>query len=214
VWRDGKNGAPPNNWRSFFGGSAWEYDPTTGQYYYHAFLKQQPDLNWRNPEVKEAMWDVVRFWLDMGVDGFRLDAVGTLLEDPALPDQTAGISLVEQCQVYHPTDDKARGRLVGKWRETFQYQIDQPGIHELMQELRAVVDEYSDRVLVGETGEIAYYGDGDNELHLVFNFPLMRTKRLTPAWIRANQRERLAALPPGAWPCNTLGNHDSPRIYN
>jgi alpha-glucosidase len=87
-------------------------------------------------------------------------------------------------------------------------------MHELMQELRAVVDEYPDRMLVGETDEIAYYGDGTNELHLLFNFPLMRTERITPAWVRANQRERLAALPAGTWPGNTMGNHDSPRVYS
>jgi len=87
-------------------------------------------------------------------------------------------------------------------------------VHELMQELRAVIDEYPDRMLVGETGEIVYYGDGHNELHLAFNFPLMKTERLTPAWVRANQRERLSALPPGAWPCNTLNNHDAPRVYS
>ena len=99
VWRDGVDGGPPNNWYSFFGGSAWEYDPATDQYYYHAFLRQQPDLNWSNPEVKRAMWDAVRFWLDLGVDGFRLDAVGTIFEDPALPDHTAEVWVLERHQV-------------------------------------------------------------------------------------------------------------------
>ena len=80
IWRDGRDGGPPNNWYSTFGGSAWEYDARTDQYYYHFFFKQQPDLNWRNPEVRQAMWDAVRFWLDMGVDGFRLDAIGTIFE--------------------------------------------------------------------------------------------------------------------------------------
>jgi alpha-glucosidase len=105
-------------------------------------------------------------------------------------------------------------RLAEHWEVMFEYQLDQPRVHELMQELRALVDEYPDRVLVGESEEIAYYGDGTNELHLAFNFPLMQTERLTPAWVRANQRERLAVLPPGAWPCNTLGNHDAPRVYS
>ena len=212
VWRDGEDGAPPNNWCSGFGGSAWEYDPTTGQYYYHYFFKQQPDLNWRNPEVKRAMWDAVRFWLDLGVDGFRLDAVSTLFEDPALPDHTARVSLIELYQA--ATGEKRPVWLTEEWEAMFQYQLEQPGVHELMQELRKVVDEYPDRVLVGETGEIAYYGDGTNELHLAFNFPLMQTERITPAWVRANQRERLSALPPGGWPCNTLGNHDTPRMYS
>ena len=215
IWRDGKDGGPPNNWYSGFGGSAWEYDPTTDQYYYHYFFKQQPDLNWRNPEVKQAMWDAVRFWLDLGVDGFRLDAVGTIFEDPALRDHTARLS---QLELYHAlraaSSEEDLARLIEERKAMFRYQVEQPEVHELMQELRAVIDEYPDRMLVGETGEIAYYGDGHNELHLAFNFPLMKTERLTPAWVRANQQERLSALPPGAWPCNTLGNHDSPRVYS
>ena len=91
---------PPNNWYSTFGGPAWEYDATTGEYYYHFFFKGQPDLNWRNPEVKQAMFDEARFWLDMGVDGFRLDAIGTIFEDPRLPDHVPTISqreLVPHC---------------------------------------------------------------------------------------------------------------------
>ena len=82
VWRDGRDESPPNNWLSIFGGPAWTLDDATGQYYYHFFLKEQPDLNWRNPAVQQAMFDAVRFWLDMGVDGFRLDAIGTIYEDP------------------------------------------------------------------------------------------------------------------------------------
>jgi len=99
----------------------------------------------------------------------------------------------------------------------FQYQLEQPGMHELMQELRSVVDEYGDCVLVAEDDDISYHGNGENELHLVFNFPLMRTNRLTPDWVRSNQKERLAALAaisPDTWPCNTLGNHDSPRVLS
>jgi alpha-glucosidase len=92
IWRDGRAGGPPNNWCSTFGGSAWEYDEATDQYFYHYFFKQQPDLNWRNPQVKEAMFQVVRFWLDMGVDGFRLDAIGTLFEHPDMPDHAAAMS--------------------------------------------------------------------------------------------------------------------------
>ncbi len=227
IWRDGvaRSGdrpqqvGPPNNWYSGFGGSAWEYDPSTDQYYYHYFLKEQPDLNWHNPEVKAAMWDAVRFWLDLGIDGFRLDAIGTIFEDPAWPDHTAEMTQLELYAALDATypDLPSEGKqayLFEQWKLMFEYQLDQPEAHELMQELRALIDEYPDRVLVGENDEIAYYGDGDNELHLVFNFPLMRTERLTPVWVRANQEQRLAALPPGAWPCNTLGNHDSSRVYS
>ena len=215
VWRDGKDDGPPNNWFSTFGGPAWEYDPTTDQYYYHFFFKQQPDLNWHNPEVKQAMFDAARFWLDLGVDGFRLDAIGTIFEDPALPDQTAELSPLELYQALQTVrSEEERARLAEQREAMFQYQRDLPLVHDLMRELRAVIDEYPDRVLVGETDSIAYYGDGRNELHLVFNFPLMKTERLTPAWVRANQQERLTALPPGAWPCNTLGNHDQSRVYS
>ncbi|MCL6512268.1 MAG: alpha-glucosidase [Anaerolineae bacterium] len=215
VWRDpAPDGGPPNNWNSAFGGSAWEYDPQTGQYYYHFFFKQQPDLNWRNPEVKHAMWQAVRFWLDMGVDGFRLDAIGTIFEDPNYPDHDAALSQIEMLRAWRenrsPEEQQA---LMAEFFKMFKHQFGQPGVHELMKELRALLDEYpGDRVLIGEDDDIAYYGNGDDELHLVFNFPLMRTNRLTPAWVRANQAERLGKLPPGAWPCNTLGNHDVARM--
>jgi alpha-glucosidase len=225
VWRDGTRGPngerlPPNNWESTFTGSAWEYDPATEQYYYHYFLKEQPDLNWRNPEVVAAIWDAVRFWLDLGVDGYRLDAVGTIFEDPALPDQTSGMTLPELYLAWQAAQtDEERVALAVKSKAFSAHQVGQPGLHPLMVELRTVIDEYEDRMLVGESDDVAYYGTGDDELHLVFNFPLMRTgarrgahATLTPAHIRANQEERLSALPAGAWPCNTLNNHDSTRV--
>ncbi|MGC9357441.1 MAG: glycoside hydrolase family 13 protein [Anaerolineae bacterium] len=215
VWRDGKDGGPPNNWSSTFGGPAWEYDALTGQYYYHFFLKEQPDLNWRNPEVKNAVFAAIRFWLDMGVDGFRLDAIDTIFEHPDFPDHEADFTqedlLRESETVRWETTNKA---LVEQWDKIYRYQLRQLGIHKLFKEVRALVNEYPDRVLVGETDDVSYYGEGGDELHMAFNFPLMRTDRLTPAWIRANQRERLAALPERAWPCNTLGNHDAPRVYS
>ena len=214
IWRDGKNGGPPNNWNSPFGGSAWEYDPATGQYYYHFFLKEQPDLNWRNPAVKQAMWDAVRFWLDLGVDGYRLDAIGTIFENPAMPDHRSKMTQDElRRALEHGFPGGSDKKLAQEWDLMYHHQYEQPGVHQLMQELRRVVDEYPDRMLVGENDDVSYYGDGDNELHMAFNFPLMRTNRLTPAWVRANQKERLSLLPPGAWPCNTLNNHDTTRVY-
>ncbi len=223
VWKDGKvddNGIlqPPNNWNSTFDGIAWEFDPPTNQYYYHYFLKQQPDLNWHNPEVKREMWDSVRFWLDLGVDGFRLDAISTIYERLEMPKHPLDMSLASLRRILRDSrtpEEHAQARRLQKLM--FQYQNHQPGLHELMQELRSVIDEYDDCVLVAEDDDIAYMGNGDNELHLVFNFPLMRTSRLTPAWVRANQKERLttlASISPSAWPCNTLGNHDSPRVYS
>jgi len=219
VWRDGTVTAdgrrlPPNNWESTFTGSAWEYDPGTDQYYYHYFLKEQPDLNWRNPEVKAALWDAVCFWMDMGVDGFRLDAIATIFEHPEMPDHQSHMSLMDLYGAWKrartPEDHKA---LRENWDEHFGYQVNQPGLHGLMKELRRVVDAYPSPVLVAENDDPAYMGNGNDELHLVFNFPLMRTDRLTPDHIRRNQAERLVALPEGGWPCNTLGNHDGPRVW-
>jgi alpha-glucosidase len=215
IWHDGKNGGPPNNWNSPFGGSAWEYDETTEQYYYHFFLKEQPDLNWRNPEVKQAMWNAVRFWLKMGVDGYRLDAIGTIYEDAAMPDHRATLTqddMRRKLQHGFPYgDDK---ELAKQWTLMYMHQEEQEGVHALMQELRQVLDEFPDRVLVGESEDPSYYGDGTNELHLAFNFPLMKTDRITADWVRNNQKERLAILPPGTWPCNTLNNHDASRVYS
>ncbi len=207
IWRDGVNGRPPNNWFSIFGGSAWEHDAATDQYYYHAFLKSQPDLNWRNPEVKAAMWQMVRFWLDLGVDGFRLDAIGTIYEHLDLLPHTFPMTPDGALDTDELTHDG--------YAQLMFYQVKQPGLHELLQELRAIVDAYpGDRVLVGEDEDVAFHGAEDDELHLVFNFPLMRVEKLTPPHIRANQAVRLAELPPGAWPCNTLGNHDTPRVWD
>ena len=214
IWRDSVNGGPPNNWLSPFGGPAWEYDATTDAYYYHYFLKEQPDLNWRNLEVKQAMWDAVRFWLDLGVDGYRLDAIGTIYEEPQLPNHEGTLTEELRRKLNHGFPTGTDPEVTAAWQKIYRHQSGQPGVHELMQELRRVTDEYPDRLLVGESAEISFYGDGTNELHLLFNFPLMRTNRLTPAWIRANQHDRLSQLPPGAWPCNTLNNHDASRVFS
>jgi alpha-glucosidase len=215
IWRDGKNGGPPNNWMSPFGGSAWEYDEATDQYYYHFFLKEQPDLNWRNPEVKKAMWDAVRFWLDLGVDGYRLDAIGTIFEDLSMANHTSKLTQDDlRRRLKHGFPYEGDQDLLDAWDDMYKLQVEQPGVHELMQDLRRVLDEYDERILVGENDDVSYYGSGSNELQMAFNFPLMKTSRLTPNWIRANQKERLSLLPPGAWPCNTLNNHDASRVYS
>ena len=223
VWRDcpapGADGlrTPPNNWQSCFDGDAWTYVPERDQFYYHYFMKQQPDLNWHNPEVKKAMWDAVRFWLDMGVDGFRLDALGTIYEDPDLTPHRVPMNLSQlrrAGELAKTVEEKTRVQQY--WIEMFKNQWGGPGLHDLMKELRTILDEYDgDRMLVGEDDNIDYMGNGDDELNLVFNFPLMRLERITPEHIRTNQEERLArleALPFQGWPCNTLGNHDSSRI--
>src|SRR5574341_10850 len=214
VWVD----APPTNWQSCFDGDAWTYVPDRNQYYYHYFMKQQPDLNWRNPEVKKAMWDAVRFWLELGVDGYRLDAIGTIFEDLDLTPHDVPLDLMGLRRAFELAQTPEEKAQVGKyWMDMFKYQWAQPGLHELMKELRAILDEYDgDRMLVGEDDDIDYMGNGDDELHLVFNFPLMRAGRLTPSLIRLNQKQRLSrldALPLKGWPCNTLGNHDNSRIH-
>ena len=214
VWVD----TPPNNWQSCFDGDAWTYVPERNQYYYHYFMKQQPDLNWHNPEVKKAMWDAVRFWLDLGVDGYRLDAIGTIYEDPNLTPHNVPMDLAELRRVFDLAQTPAEKKQIKKyWHDMFKNQWGQPGLHDLMKELRAILDEYDgDRMLVGEDDNIDYMGNGDDELHLVFNFPLMRMERITPGHIRRNQKERLTrldALPLKGWPCNTLGNHDTSRIH-
>lgn len=213
VWAD----TPPNNWQSIFDGDAWTYAPERGQYYYHFFMKQQPDLNWHNPEVKQAIWDAVRFWLDLGVDGYRLDAIGTIYEDPALTPHSIPMTMAELRRAGDLAQTpKEKKQYWQKWITMFKHQTGQPGLHELMKELRTILNEYDgDRMLVGEDDDIAYMGNGNDELHQVFNFPLMRTEHLTPAFIRRNQLTRLQqldSLPTRGWPCNTLGNHDSSRI--
>jgi len=213
IWKKGKNGNPPNNWSSTFGGSAWELDPVTNEYYYHFFFKGQPDLNWKNPEVKAAMFEMVRFWLKMGVDGFRLDAVGTVFEEEGWKDTSVSLSVDELYPLSKVAKTPAETRKVDRiWTKLFQKQVDQPEIHTLMKELRQVVDEFDDKVLVGETDDIRFYGNGEDELQLVFNFPLKYTNWITPTWVRKNQKQRLSAMPPKAWAANTLGNHDSYRM--
>jgi alpha-glucosidase len=215
VWVD----TPPNNWQSCFDGEAWTYSPERNQYYYHFFMRQQPDLNWHNPAVEKAMWDAVRFWLALGVDGYRLDAIGTIFEDPALTPHSLPFDLAtlrHKSDIASSPDEKLA---VSKyWEEMFKYQTSQPGLHDLMKRLRGVLDEFpGERVLVAEDDNVEYMGNGSDELHMVFNFPLMRSDGpLSPEWVRANQRKRLAELAKisaDAWACNPLGNHDSQRVY-
>ena len=215
IWKPAHKGGPPNNWYSTFGGSAWELDSLTNEYYYHYFFKEQPDLNWKNPAVQEAMFSEARFWLDIGVDGFRLDAVGTIFEDERYLPITGDMTQEKLFRLSHlARTPEENAKVVEQWMEMFHYQVDQPGVHQVTRDLRKMIDEYEDRVLIGETDDIAFYGKNDDELHLNFNFPLMRTSVITAEHVRSNQQQRLAALPAGAWPCNTFGNHDSARVFS
>ena len=204
VWRDGKpGGEPPSNWLSEFGGPAWTRDEATDQYYYHAYLPSQPDLNWRNPQVCRAMLDVLRFWWDRGVDGFRVDAVHHLFEDEALRDNP-------------PNPDWREGQSPAR-RVNRAHTMDQPEVQDAVAAMRRVADEYGGRVLIGEAylpipRMMAYYGRANAPgFQLPFNFHLIFTP-WTPAAIAALIGQYEAALPPDAWPNWVLGNHDRSRL--
>jgi oligo-1,6-glucosidase/alpha-glucosidase len=204
IWRDARpDGSPPNNWTSDFGGSSWEWDAGSGQYYLHAFLKEQPDLNWRNPEVRAAMMEVLRFWLERGVDGFRIDVLWHIIKAEGLPDNP-------------PNPDY--GPHLGERDKVLQTNsTDQPEAHEISAAFRALADEYGERVLIGEIflpndRLCAYYGTPDRpEIHLPFNFALLEN-----AWDARGLARIIAdyeaALPPGGWPNWVIGSHDAPRI--
>ncbi|UYO39650.1 DUF3459 domain-containing protein [Rhodopseudomonas palustris] len=203
IWRDpAPDGGPPTNWLSEFGGSGWEYDDTTGQYYYHAFLKQQPDLNWRNPEVRAAIFDAMRFWLRKGVDGFRVDVIWHLIKDdqfrnnPPNPD-------------FHPGMPPHAALLP-------VYSADRPETLAVVAELRSVIEEFDHRLLIGEIylpveRLVAYYGAGLKGAQLPFNFALLSTPWRAREIAGLIERYELA-LPSGAWPNWVLGNHDRPRV--
>jgi len=201
IWRDGKGPAqPPNNWNSDFGGSAWKFDPTTNQYYYHYFYTEQPDLNWRNAAVKDAMFDVTRWWYKRGVSGFRLDAVDTLFEDPGLRDNplSGGIN---------PYGDPYEEKI---------YTTKLPEVHDALRGLRKVTDEY-DGVLIGETwtANIAelnkYYGERNNELQMPMDFLFTTVNKLSPTEFR----KQIAAIDSASgWPTFVISNHDIVRSYD
>jgi alpha-glucosidase len=203
LWRDpAPDGGAPNNWLSQFGGSAWEWDEGTGQYYLHSFLREQPDLNWRNPAVREAMYDVLRFWLERGIDGFRVDVLWLLIKDDEYRDNPVNPAWREGESSYE--------RLLPL------YTSDRPEIHDIVEEMRRVLDAYGECVLIGEIylpveRLVTYYGRDLSGAHLPFNFALIGTAWNAEA-LASLIREYEAALPPGAWPNWVLGNHDKPRI--
>jgi alpha-glucosidase len=197
LWRD-----EPNNWMSNFGGSGWEWDKQTNQYYYHSFLKEQPDINWRNPAVRTAMYDALRFWLDKGVDGFRVDVMWLIIKDDQYrdnpsnpdfgPDQSSGNSLLPV------------------------YNSNRPEVHEVVAEMRTVIDRYPGRVLIGEIylpikDLMTYYGQDLNGANLPFNFLLLQCPWNAQA-ITQVISEYMTMLPTGAWPNWVIGNHDNARI--
>jgi alpha-glucosidase len=202
IWRDAAPGrGVPNNWLSEFGGSAWQFDERTGQYYYHAFLRSQPDLNWRNPAVAEAIHHVMRFWLERDVDGFRVDAIWHLIKDAQFRDNL-------------PNPDFRGGK---PYRSLLPvYSTDRPEVHGAIAGMRAMLDEFADRVLISEAYMpveklAAYYGRNLGGAHLPFNFALIETpfeSRAIAALVERYER----ALPQSGWPNWVMGNHDRPRL--
>ncbi|WP_343670224.1 alpha-amylase family glycosyl hydrolase [Chitinophaga sp.] len=204
IWHDPlPDGGAPNNWLSMFGGIAWEWDHHTQQYYYHAFLKEQPDLNWRNPEVQKAIFDVMRFWLKKGVDGFRVDVMWHMIKDAQLRN--------------NPPDPDYEPHMSTYAQLLPVYSTDQPEVHDLVHKMRAVMEEIDDeRVMIGEIylpihQLVTYYGIDNNGAHLPFNFQL-----LTLPWqalqISTAIDQYEGALPENGWPNWVLSNHDQHRI--
>jgi alpha-glucosidase len=201
IWSAGRKGKSPNNWKTVFGSSAWQFDERTGEYYYHSFLKQQPDLNWRNPEVKEEFFKIFRFWLDKGVDGFRLDAVNFIVKDKKLRRNPTIIEL-----------------LFGK--RNF-YSRNRSSSLKLLQEFRSLVNSYDDRMMVGEIfalppGEsnvVGYYlSSGEDTLNMAFDFSLLFQRWSARNYYKAIEKS-YGSIPSKGWPCIVLSNHDLSRSY-
>ena len=203
LWQSPMEGQDrPNNWQSYFGGTGWTYCEARGQFYFHTFNKNQPDLNWRNAEVRAAVYDIVRFWLDRGVDGFRLDASSVYSKDAYFRDNPLKYGATDKnvYNNYHHLYDK-----------------NLPDNHQIIREIRAVIDEYGDRALIGETfidnrlyDSIIFHGVNSDELHLpiTFEFPF---SPWYPGYLQREIEKKEKVTPKGAWPCYFLDNHDIPR---
>jgi alpha-glucosidase len=204
IWRDGKpGGGPPNNWQSWFGHSAWQLDPQTNQYYYHHFYTQQPDLNWRNPEVEKAMFDVMRFWLDRGVSGFRIDAVSRLFEEPNLHDDPIlpGLNAFGDPNIVHKYTDNL------------------PEVHDVLRKMRKLVDGYpGNPVLISEADEpdidelTKMYGH-DDEIQLPMDFQIADVNELSAPRFR-DLLEQVFHNSAGGQPHYFFSNHDQPRTWD
>lgn len=198
IWRRHPEGKqlPPNNWQSVFGGKGWELDERTGYYYYHMFTKQQPDLNWRNPDVYAEMMDTFRFWADRGVDGFRLDVFNEYFKDAQFRDNPRKFGR-------RPFDSQVH-----------LYDTNQPEMMKVVADIRSILDSYPERYAVGETflenHKIAASYCGPGKLHATFDFSLLKT-RWNPAHFLESILDREKITPADAWPNNVLNNHDAPR---
>jgi alpha-glucosidase len=207
IWVPGKPDRAPNNWQSTFGGSAWKFDASTRAWYLHMFLEQQPDLNFRNPEVVEAIHDVIRFWLDRGADGFRIDVIAGLIKDAQLRDNP----------IRAATDPDIPWHAKGTQDPLYSH--DRPEVHEIIRGFRRVSESYGaadsdDRILVGETWPREHERLADflrpDELQLAFNFRFLLA-RYDASRFRAAIEQTERSFGSGAWPTWTLSNHDFPR---
>jgi len=205
IWHDGKKGRRPNNWMAAFGGHAWDWDEATAQYYLHLFLKEQPDLNWRNPDMKKAMFGDIRYWLDLGVDGFRLDVINYIVKDRLFRNNPYWL---------HRTNPRRHDM------QRHAYDRNQPETHEILKEFRRLLNEYGETMSVGEIypnegvmepeTSAEYLGSGEDELHLTFDFsPIYARFRADD--FRNLLRRWYNAIPEKGWPCHVLSNHDQSR---
>lgn len=212
VWADPReDGSPPTNWMSLFGGPAWAFDPLRGQYYLHNFLKEQPDLNFHEPAVQDAMLDIVRFWMDRGVDGLRLDVVNFYFHDKQLRDNPPRPPELGYALQYDHIDPYSMQRHL--------YDKSQPENLQFLERLRGLVDTYPERVLVGEIGDdfqvlrMAEYTHGDHRLHTAYCFALLAGTDLplTPEYVRVALADEIKASGGLSWPTWAFSNHDVPR---
>jgi alpha-glucosidase len=204
IWRNpAAAGGPPNNWLAHFGGPAWTYDPVRAQFYCHSFLPSQPDLNWRNPGLRAAMLDVLRFWLERGVDGFRVDVMWLMIKDDKFRDNPVNLA-------WRPSQRPFESLIP-------LYTADRPEVHAIVADMRAVLDQFDHRVLIGEIylpidRLVTYYGRNGIGAQLPFNFHLLQLQDWSAPALADLITRYDAALPPGAWPNWVLGNHDRPRV--
>lgn len=204
VWADARpDGSPPNNWVSVFGGPAWTWDDVTQQYYLHNFLPEQPDLNWWNPDVRTAFDEILRFWLDRGISGFRIDVAHGLVKDLELRDNPLATA-----------DDDAFARAIGQ-RHVFN--MNRSEVHDVLRRWRAIADSYDhEPILFGETwvpdltSLMQFYGTGSDELHLALDVPFIFAE--LGSEMRAIVEQVEIAIPDGAWPTWTGSNHDAGRF--
>ena len=211
VWADAKpDGTPPNNWLAIFGGSAWQWDAAREQYFLHNFLSTQPDLNVHNPEVQNELLDVARFWLDKGVDGFRLDTINFYMHDlqlrdnPPLAKEKRNASIAPRVNPYN-------------WQDHL-YSKNQPENLAFLERLRALTDEYEGRACLGEVGDaqrglqiMGEYTKGDKRIHMCYAFEFLENQPAMAAWVKT-VFDKLDREAPDSWPCWAFSNHDVMRV--